>query len=416
MNYVNNNIYSEGFDIKKMYEFGNKKSTLQPKSKTSVNTDNIAYVNFPGYKAYGFMPTGHAGLVVKDDSGMFTFYDYGTSHSAKSGFTRLNQKVSPQNTDYRKVDLGRNLTDEELGNALSKYFPDNEEISFYWKSGDTNAAVDYLNNRAKTHYDKYSSLNNNCSSEAECAMEAAGIDFDGSIPSIDHPTWNAPANARRYDWKRTYSDKEIAEREQHEQQVQQQNEDAKILYNKLYKEKTPDQIRAIALERSRAANAAPNKNFLNAMDMLEDKRVKATENRTGAYSNCINTVTGFYNPTQTVSSNISFTLTPSAYGFEEVSEQEAQPGDIGILHNTDDHPYHAVMLDNKAKDGSWNLNYSNGGSKYRRNVNISAFKSPGQKHKFKNVKYYRYVGNNNGPIDNVLQTIAPALRFANSML
>jgi hypothetical protein len=33
MNYVNNNIYSEKFDIKKMYELGNKKNTLQPRSQ-----------------------------------------------------------------------------------------------------------------------------------------------------------------------------------------------------------------------------------------------------------------------------------------------------------------------------------------------------------------------------------------------
>jgi hypothetical protein len=58
---------------------------------------------------------------------------------------------------------------------------------------------------------------------------------------------------------------------------------------------------------------------MTATDMMDEKKVKASRNATNSYSNCINTITGFFNPTQTVSSNISFTQTPGAYGFQEVS-------------------------------------------------------------------------------------------------
>lgn len=190
---------------------------------------------------------------------------------------------------------------------------------------------------------------------------------------------------------------------------------AQAVYDSEYKGKTPEEIRQIALAKSRDKNARPNTNFMTATDMMYEKRLRASRNTAKSYSNCINTITGFFNPTQTVSSNISFTQTPGAYGFEEISEAEAQPGDVGILHNPDNHPYHAVMLDSKAADGSWNLNYSNGSDKYRLGRNISAFNAPDQTHKLNKVKYYRYVGNNNGFLDQATRSVAPALRFLRSM-
>jgi hypothetical protein len=190
---------------------------------------------------------------------------------------------------------------------------------------------------------------------------------------------------------------------------------AQATYDAEYKGKSPEEIRQIALTKSRDKNARPNTNFMTATDMMDEKKLKASRNTAKSYSNCINTITGFFNPTQTVSSNISFTQTPGAYGFEEISEAEAQPGDVGILHNTEDHPYHAVMLDSKATDGSWNLNYSNGSDKYRLGRNISAFNSPDQTHKLNKVKYYRYVGNNDGFLDQATRSVAPALRFLRSM-
>lgn len=407
---------SEGYKLENGKLIAPKKLISKTTKPQPTGTDNIAYVNLEGYKAFGVLPTGHAGVIVRDASGMNTYYDFGAKHTSKSGFTRMNDNTSGQNTDYRKVELGRNLSDEELGAALGKYFPDNDNISFYWKSGDDRAATQYMQERAQTNYDNYNSLTNNCSSEAECAMEAAGIKFDGLIPSIDVPAWNTPKDARHYQWSRTSSDEEMQKRKEFEEALQQQTQEAQMLYDSEYKGKTPEEIRQIALARSRDKNAKPNTNFMTASDMFEEKRMKASRNATNSYSNCINTITGFFNPTQTVSSNISFTQTPSAYGFEEISEADAQPGDVGILHNTTQHPYHAVILDNKAEDGSWNLNYSNGDNAYRHNRNIKAFDAAGQKHKLGSVKYYRYVGNNDTFVDKATRAVAPGLRFLRSIV
>lgn len=400
------------------YVLENGKLILPKKSTNTTEQqpqDNIAYVNLLGYKAFGVLPTGHAGVVVRDASGMNTYYDFGAKHTSKSGFARMNTNTSDQNTDYRKVELGRNLSDEELGRALGQYFPDNDEISFYWKSGNAQDATKYLNDRAKTNYNQYNSLTNNCSSEAECAMEAAGINFDGAVPSIDVPAWNTPENARHYKWSRSSSPEEAAKAQEFQENLNKLNQNAQALYDAEYKGKSAEEIRQLALAKSRDANTKPNTNFMTATDMMDEKKLKASRNATNSYSNCINTITGFFNPTQTVSSNISFTQTPGAYGFQEVSQEEAQPGDVGILHNEADHPYHAVMLDSKAGDGSWNLNYSNGDSAYRHGRNISAFKDPSQKHKLDHVKYYRYVGNNDSFIDKATRYVAPVLRFYRSM-
>lgn len=406
----------DGYVLKNGKLITPKKLVSKPSRPQPTGTDNIAYVNLEGYKAFGVLPTGHAGVIIRDASGMNTYYDFGAKHTSKSGLTRMNTNTSGQNTDYRKVELGRNLSDEELGAALGKYFPDNDNISFYWKSGDDRAATQYLNERSQTNYDKYNSLTNNCSSEAECTMEAAGIQFDGLIPSMDIPAWNTPKDARHYQWSRTSSDEEMQKRREFEEALQQQTQEAQMLYDSDYKGKTPEEIRQIALARSRDKNAKPNTNFMTASDMFEEKRMKASRNATNSYSNCINTITGFFNPTQTVSSNISFTQTPGAYGFEEISEADAQPGDVGILHNTTQHPYHAVILDNKAEDGSWNLNYSNGDNAYRHNRNIKAFEAANQKHKLGSVKYYRYVGNNDTFVDKATRAVAPGLRFLRSIV
>ena len=383
-----------------------------PELVKKQNPNNIAYVNFSGYKAYGVIPTGHAGVIIKSDDGTYTYYDYGAKHTSGSGFTRMNPTVSANNTDYRKVVLGKNLSEQELGDALGKYFPDNNDISFYWQQGNANDAIKYLTERSKTNHNNYNTFTNNCSSEAECAMKAAGVDFNGSI--INLPAWNTPSNSEVYNWHRTLTQDELNNQQQLEQNLNTELQSAQQLYDEQYKNKSAEEIRQIALSRSRN-NTAPNANFMTAVDMRDDKKMPASRNATNSYSNCINTVTGFFNPTQTVSSNISFTQTPWAYGFQEINEADATPGDVGILHNTDDHPYHAVILDNQNSDGTWNVNYSNGDKNYRKNKSINVFKSPDQKHKLKQIKYYRYVGNNNGPIDKAVQFIAPGLRFMSSV-
>lgn len=389
---------------------------LQSKSipTQQKSNENLAYVTLDGYKAYGILPTGHAGVVIKDDTGTYHYYDYGSKYTSKSGFTKLNSNTGESNADYRMVTLGKDLNEKELGDALGKYFPDNNSISFHWTSGDASKAIQYFNDRS-ANPKPYHTLKNNCSSEAECALEAAGVYFDGMVSSLDVPSWNTPENARKYQWTRVLTDEEQNAQTKFLQDLDQQLKDAQVLYDTQYKGKQPEEIRQIALERSRNQNAQPNTNFMTASDMMQEKRTKASKNSTTPYHNSLNTITGFFNPTQTVSSNVSFTMTPEAYGFQEISETEAQPGDIGILHNTDSSPYHAVMLDNKAADGSWNLNYSNGDDKYRHSQNISAFRATNQSNKLDHVKYYRYVGNNEGFINKIKRNIAPGLRIVKSI-
>lgn len=129
-----------------------------------------------------------------------------------------------------------------------------------------------------------------------------------------------------------------------------------------------------ALARSREATG-PNTDFMTAMDLPWRSRVAASY-----FSwmpgidphTCINTVTGFYDPENTVASNPRFADTPEEFGYNEIDQSSAVPGDIIILSNGRNHPTHAVMFDSIAEEegihngypiqvGDTLVNYSNGG-------------------------------------------------------
>lgn len=123
---------------------------------------------------------------------------------------------------------------------------------------------------------------------------------------------------------------------------------------------------------------------------------------------CINTVTGFYNPKETVASNAKFVANPQKYGYTEIDQQDAIPGDIIILSDKDNFPHHAVMFDQVADKGGVHnnyqyaegdtlVNYSNGGRSpqdYRLQGPLSRFSDPHHSGgDFSGVhRYFRYIG------------------------
>lgn len=136
-------------------------------------------------------------------------------------------------------------------------------------------------------------------------------------------------------------------------------------------------IREIALAKSRTI-LEPNTNFMNAQDMSQLQRLRATylqgipNNIMKHPHTCINTVTGFYDSNNTVAKNTSIWKDPTKYGYQQIPQTEAQAGDLIILSNSNNHPVHAVMFDGVAsKDSNYNgypynagdtlVNYSNGG-------------------------------------------------------
>ena len=88
---------------------------------------------------------------------------------------------------------------------------------------------------------------------------------------------------------------------------------------------------------------------------------------------CLNTVTGFYDPENTVASNVNIATNPERYGYREIPQNEAIPGDLIILSDSNGHPNHAVMFDGVSDGrgisdnnypiapGDTLVNYSNGG-------------------------------------------------------
>lgn len=132
-----------------------------------------------------------------------------------------------------------------------------------------------------------------------------------------------------------------------------------------------------ALNRSRRAKG-PNADFSNAQDMTWIQQLGATY-LTGAPiididpHTCLNTVTGFYDPENTVASNVNIATNPERYGYREIPQSEAIPGDLIILSNSNGHPNHAVMFDEVSNGygksnngypiapGDTLVNYSNGG-------------------------------------------------------
>lgn len=172
--------------------------------------------------------------------------------------------------------------------------------------------------------------------------------------------------------------------------------------------------RTSALAASRTATG-PNIDFSYAQDMTPMQRWGANNlaNFLGEMigidpHTCLNTVTGFYNPESTVAANVNFVAHPEDYGFKEEPQSEAQPGDLIILSNKNNHPNHAVMFDGIAEQsgvhnefpyqaGDTLVNYSNGrrdNDAYRLQGPMSRFDDP--RHSggdFSGIRrYYRYVG------------------------
>ena len=131
-----------------------------------------------------------------------------------------------------------------------------------------------------------------------------------------------------------------------------------------------------ALNRSREAKG-PNTDFSHAQDMTGIQRFGANwlagvpligvDPHT-----CLNTVTGFYDPENTVASNSNMAAHPEDYGYKKIDQKDAVPGDLIILSNGEGHPKHAVMFDSVSEDygvhngfnyipGDTLVNYSNGG-------------------------------------------------------
>lgn len=150
-------------------------------------------------------------------------------------------------------------------------------------------------------------------------------------------------------------------------------------------------LQQMALIRSRRATE-PNTDFSTAQDMSGWSKFSANY-LAGILSNprtCINTVTAFNDPNNTVASNVNFVTKPNEYGYKEISQDEAVPGDIIILSDKNNHPHHAVMFDSVSEqEGTHNgypieigdtlVNYSNGGrdaSSYRLQGPLPRFDDP----------------------------------------
>lgn len=169
-------------------------------------------------------------------------------------------------------------------------------------------------------------------------------------------------------------------------------------------------IRRLALARSREATS-PNTDFTNAMDLPKYSSYPATYApklfRIDPHT-CINTVTGFYDPKNTVANNANLWANPEDYGYTQIPQTEAAPGDIIILSNKDNYPNHAVMFDGIATrdsekygypihKGDTLVNYSNGGrgnNDYRLQATLRRFNDPansggdfsGER------RYFKYIG------------------------
>lgn len=170
-----------------------------------------------------------------------------------------------------------------------------------------------------------------------------------------------------------------------------------------------------ALNKSREAHS-PNVDFSYAQDMTKAQRWGANHLAGVPFlgvdpHTCLNTVTGFYNDKATVAANVNMVARPEDFGYKQISQEEAIPGDIIILSRGDNHPTHAVMFDSVAdQEGTHNgypihigdtlVNYSNGGrskDSYRLQGPLPRFDDPNAAGgDFSGVhRYYRYVGKNN---------------------
>lgn len=169
-----------------------------------------------------------------------------------------------------------------------------------------------------------------------------------------------------------------------------------------------------ALARSREAKR-PNKDFSTAQDMTGLQRFGANHLTWVPLlgvdpHTCLNTVTGFYDPNNTVAANVNMVAHPEDYGYKEIKQKEAIPGDLIILSDKTNHPKHAVMFDSVSEEngihngfpfapGDTLVNYSNGGrgkNDYRLQGPLPRFDNPDKAGgDFSGIhRYYRYTGKN----------------------
>ena len=167
-----------------------------------------------------------------------------------------------------------------------------------------------------------------------------------------------------------------------------------------------------ALNKSRAAKG-PNTDFSYAQDMTGTQRFGANwlagvpvigvDPHT-----CLNTVTSFYNPESTVASNDKIVANPENYGYKQIEQKNAVPGDLIILSDGNNHPNHAVMFDSVSESygvhngfnyapGDTLVNYSNGGrgkNDYRLQGPLPRFDNKDEANgDFSGVhRYFRYTG------------------------
>ena len=170
---------------------------------------------------------------------------------------------------------------------------------------------------------------------------------------------------------------------------------------------TPDanDYRRLALDRSRRATS-PTVSFDNAIDLDGLSRLA---NQYWNGRTCLNTVTSFYGPQYTGAVNREFVVNPEKYGFTQIPQNQALPGDIIILSNKSNYPHHAVMFDSVAakdsvspqgepiEEGDTLVNYSNGslvqGKGYRKQNPLSMFLEPNAGGDFTGVhRYFRFTG------------------------
>lgn len=153
-----------------------------------------------------------------------------------------------------------------------------------------------------------------------------------------------------------------------------------------------------ALKRSRNATQA-NSNFWSAQDLHWWQWPMAQ----GRGRTCLLTSTGFYG--LPVASNEAFVKTPEQYGFEEITYDKAQPGDIIILSDKNNKPTHATIFDGVSNKrsisgaplleninvGDTLVNYSNGNrgeNSYRLQQPIKVFNGSKAGGDFSGVKRY----------------------------
>ena len=106
--------------------------------------------------------------------------------------------------------------------------------------------------------------------------------------------------------------------------------------------------------------------------------------KTGEMANCIKSLSECY-PHGLPTGNSTFMADPLKYGFQEISFDEKQPGDL-IQHINNGKPSHAMIFNGYDENDKPRFNYSNGFDEYKVNGKYYSFLP------FINYKAYRYVG------------------------